>query len=301
MRAFVFALLACVIASPVLAQELIVPDAPDLMVKTRQSEDGRENNRALLVLYLKGARQRHETWRGTGSARMLAWIAITQCDARREVMLNPEAKTYAYRDIEDPAIYMQRARKIGRPVAPPPPNGPVTTLTVETTDTGERRPFGSYAARHVITTRTMDPEPKATDTGPKPSMMDGWYLDVPEPNCWHGVQAETFVVASLGSLPNLKFERRGNGRRGYAIEETQRYSTASGTHVTRIDLVEVSEAPLDDALFEPPRDYQPALQTPFGPDMSKPDTILNRLSWYGNQMALNIWHWFNPTAYGAGY
>ena len=36
----------------------------------------------------------------------------------------------------------------------------------------------------------------------------------------------------------------------------------------------------------------PALQTPYGPDMSQPDTILNRVSWYGNQAVATVWRWF---------
>lgn len=301
MRASVFALLACCIASEAIAQHLVVPDAPDLMLKTRRVDAGRRQRAFTQVLYLKGARQRRETGPDASRADRLVWFSITQCDERRHVVLNGEAKTYAYQDVEDPSAYLQRMRTGGRLVASPAPpsNAPVTTLTIETTDTGERRSFGSYTARHVITSRKIDPP--TGGMGGMPTQEDGWYIDVPDPGCWDStVESHAGFIISLGSFPRLKVERRGNGRIGYPIEETQRYGDPASPHESRLELVEVSEAPLDDALFEVPKDYQPALQTPYGPDMSKPDTILNRLSWYGNQMVATVQRWFQPT-YGAGY
>ena len=297
MRASVFALLACFVAGHAMAQQLVVPDAPDLMVKTRRDAV----STTIGVRYLKGARQRHETWQGPGPrAPTLQWVSITQCDARRQVMLNTVAKTYAYRDIEDPSSYVERVRKVGRRVESPPPSAPVTTLTIETTDTGERRSFGSYTARHVITTRRVEPPPGGQ--GAIPSRIDGWYIDVPNENCWDSsLETAGVPIISLGSTPNLKVERRGNGRRGYPIEETQRYGDRQGAHESRLELVELSDAPLDDALFEVPNDYEPALQTPYGPEMSQQDTILNRLTWYGNQAMATIWRWLDPPAYGHGY
>jgi hypothetical protein len=46
-------------------------------------------------------------------------------------------------------------------------------------------------------------------------------------------------------------------------------------------LMAQSAAPLDDALFTPPPDYRAALQRPDGIyDLSKPDTLMNRVESY---------------------
>jgi hypothetical protein len=305
MRASVFALLACCIAGEAMAQQMVVPDAPDLMVKTRRIEAGHEQYALTEVLYLKGARQRRETVGSGGgtSPRRSGWLAISQCDERRSLELNTTAKLYAYRDLEDPAAYVARVRKFGTQTPPPPPDAPVTKVTIDSTDTGERRPFGSYTARHVITTRTTEPPAGAHGVSrPTVSRQDGWYIDVPDMSCWEsGLVTQTFLAISEGPHSYTKVERRGNGRAGYPIEETFHETARWGSRESKLELVEMSEAPLDDALFTAPKDYQPALQTPYGPEMSTPDTILNRLSWYGNQMVGTVWRWFNPPASGHGY
>jgi hypothetical protein len=294
MRASVLALVACCLAGDAMAQHLVVPDAPDLMLKTRRIDRGREQYASVQVLYLKGARQRRENRPESKYARGFGSPSITQCDARRSILLNTWAKTYVYQDLEEPSVYLARVVKSGHPEPPPPPDAPVMLVTIDTKDTGERRPFGSYTARHVITTRTTEsPASAAGRSGTSQSTIDGWYIDVPESNCWDaGVVTQTALVATFEPRPVVKVDRRGNGRIGYPIEETQRYGYPTGSHEVRVELVEVSEAPLDDALFEVPKGYQPALQTPYGPDLSKPDTILNRLSWYGNRAVVTFWSWF---------
>jgi hypothetical protein len=296
MKLALLASLAGLLVAPAIAQQLVVPDVPDLMLKTRQIDSARGVQFAdTEVLYLKGARQRHETLRGPAGIGPTIAIYITQCDERRRVILEPAAKTYAYMPIEDPKAYVERIRKSGQPVmalqGPP-------VMIIDSNDTGERRPFGSFTARHVIVTTRRTAVPGATLVEPEESVVDGWYIDVPHSHCWEGVETETMLA---GPWAPPRIERRGNGRRGYPIEETHRYTMLSRTHTITRELLEVSEAPLDDALFAPPADYSPALQTPYGPDMNKPDTILNRLSWYGNQAVLTVYRWFHPATYGAGY
>jgi hypothetical protein len=150
-------------------------------------------------------------------------------------------------------------------------------------DTGERRQVGSYSARHVITTTTTDPSPGAI-TRPSESVEDGWHIDLPPAGCWDTGDGHFFVTGSVvrsgGALERMNVEFRGAGRRGFPIEQTTR---RRGEHeppiTTRVKLIEFSEAVLDKSLFDVPAGYRPALPRLIGRfDMTKPDTVANRLA-----------------------
>src|ERR1700676_2126003 len=77
---------------------------------------------------------------------------------------------------------------------------------------------------------------------------------------------------------NVHIKRLGTARRGYAIEETDRSKDEQGTTTSTLELIEFSDAPLDDALFTVPASYRSALPNLFGGyDLTKSDTIMNRL------------------------
>src|SRR6266508_3575784 len=195
MPASILTLLALLVAQSAASPKLVVPDAPDVMIKTRRMIDRPGAMVETEVLYLKGARQRRESsieeppradaGAATAGRRRSAWIQISQCDERRTLLVNQDARLYAYEPIEDPATYFDRYRAAaaaGREVALPETTGPTVTITTDAVDTGQRRRFGHYIARHVITTRKPEPEPGAsaragTDT------QDGWYIDVPPSGC----------------------------------------------------------------------------------------------------------------------
>jgi hypothetical protein len=285
------ALLAAQSAAPSAGQsaarpKLIVPNSPDIRIETRRTNDSRSGIVMTEVLHLKGARQRREerieatpndppNW-----AQGMTLARISQCDERRMLLLNHDAKTYVYEPIADPGLYMASGHVVdgGRQAAPRrETSGQTITVTIDAVDTGERKQFGRYVARHVITTRTTE-EP--APGGATVHRQDGWYIDAPEPNCasWH-VPPEVFLglTGSATSPPRLVINRRGNGRRGYPIEETNHLTGRYATN-SRIELVGISESPLDEALFTVPPDYRPALPHPYGGyDLTKPDTLLNRL------------------------
>ena len=158
-------------------------------------------------------------------------------------------------------------------------------IIINTVDTGERRQVGPYSARHVITTITTDPSPGA-NTRPSEAVEDGWYIDLPPAGCWDAGDARFFLIGSVvrpGRAPErMNVEFRGAGRRGFPIEETTR---RRGEHeppiTTRVRLIEFSEAVLDKSLFDVPAGYRPALQRLIGRfDMTKPDTVANRVTGY---------------------
>src|SRR5687768_10429802 len=99
MRARTLALLlssALAAAPAVIAQTMpnpafVVPSFPDLTIKKRISADPSSSG-TTEVLYLKGARERRELLHGRPASTRSAHI--TQCDQRRSVQLNAEAKLY---------------------------------------------------------------------------------------------------------------------------------------------------------------------------------------------------------------
>ena len=73
----------------------------------------------------------------------------------------------------------------------------------------------------------------------------------------------------------------GKAPRGYPIEETSVKTEAGRTTIDKVELLEISEAPLNPSIFELPVGYRLALQTGNGgADLTKPDTIPNRAQYY---------------------
>ena len=107
---------------------------------------------------------------GTGSA------TITQCDQRRSIHLNLEAKLYAVSVLRDWSAPVTRRGGV------PEAQGADVTTTFDAVDTGERRRVGRYVARRVRTTITVEPSPGA-NTLTSTRETDGWYIDLPGPGC----------------------------------------------------------------------------------------------------------------------
>jgi hypothetical protein len=99
-------------------------------------------------------------------------------------------------------------------------------------------------------------------------------------------------VVPAGRPPDrLHFKQLGSARRGYAIQETTRHSEDGRTSVAQVELVEFSEAPLDAALFEVPSGYRTALPLVHGGyDLTQPDTLVNRLHTYWDEVVLWAGH-----------
>jgi hypothetical protein len=186
--------------------------------------------------------------------------------------------------LEDRSAQLKR----GRPV--PEGQGADVTTTFDATDTGERRPAGHYVARRVRTTVTVEPSPGA-NTAPSTRETDGWYIDLPGLACSDAATTAYLSVGEAVGLGGLRdrhhYKTKGAASRGYAIEETTRFTQTGATTVDRVELIELSEHPLDSSLFDIPRDYRPALpRVRGGYDMTKPDTLANRLHEYWDEIAL---------------
>jgi hypothetical protein len=277
------------------APRIVVPNTPDLTISTRITGDG--PSRQTVTVRLKGARQRTDRTYEAEHGPPAAWPpTISQCDRRRTLILNPMEKTYGYLLIEPP----QRAT-----VRRPP--GTVLSRLVETrhstaqatidaVDTGQRRQFAGLIARHVVTTENMTMEGQTTAASIR--VQDGWYVDLPPAGCVDCGDTEMLALGTViratsepaPALPRVTF--LGRAKRGFALIETDRVEAAGRAVLRTTELLEISNAPIDAAVFDVPVGYRAALPYPGGGfDFSRPDTIGNRLSllWEGVRAFATRW------------
>jgi hypothetical protein len=213
-------------------------------------------------------------------------IAIARCDERRRIEVNDDARLYAWSAFDFIARDVNRVRSRWWRRTEPPAFGAEVRIIINTVDTGERRQVASYSARHVITTVTASPTPGA-NTRPSESVEEGWYIDLPPAGCRDIGEGPRFLAAGSvvrpGEVPDrINVEFRGSGRRGFAIEGTSRRSSdGQPAMMTTVKLIEFSDAVLDRSLFDAPAGYRPALPRLIGGfDMTRPDTIANRVAAY---------------------
>src|SRR5262245_25251109 len=267
----------------------VVPNLKDLAIKTRETIDRPQSTVQTNSLFFKGAWQRRDLHLQFPSAlpaqRTVRHTTIARCDERRTLELNYQARLYAWSPIDFTGRGVNWARSWSRERPEPLAAGAGVKITVNTVDTGERRQVGSYYARHVITTITTDPSPGA-NTLASESVADGWHIDLPPAGCRDAGDGHVFLSGSVvppgGAPDRMDVEFRGAGRRGFPIEETTLRRTEHEPPITTtVTLIEFSEAVLDTSLFDVPAGYRPALPRLIGRfDMTKPDTVPNRLAAY---------------------
>src|SRR6266403_491595 len=161
-----------ILAASVELPKFIVPNLPDLAIKTRRTSGDWLSQ--LNTLYLKGARQRTETVveRPAGTDA-INWAVIRQCDEKRVFNINERDKIYASSKIEDWSERLRRASPVSLAYS-----GAEVMMTIDSIDTGERRQFERYTARHVRVKIRIEPGPSAS-TPASVEETDGWYVDLP--------------------------------------------------------------------------------------------------------------------------
>ena len=241
-----FAILAAVPAEPADA----VPDFRDLTIKTRVTMDSR--NSPLMTWYFKGSRMRSEM-RDSDSTNPVANINIYQCDRGVRIFFNESSQTY-HSVPADPT----QMRGTARSAPEIPHSGGEVTVTTDSVDTGEWRPVGSYQARHVKTTITVEPGRQAV-SHKSTTEIDGWYIDLPGMYCQdNNPKRMGWSTAWSGRRDRVLFKRIGSAPRGFAVEETTTKREGGRVFVSKIEMLEVSERPLEESLFQVPADYSPA-------------------------------------------
>jgi hypothetical protein len=275
------ALFSVTLASPV------VSNFSDLKIKTRRSD---QVSTVVEALYLKGASQRREYLQDKPGK--VSFVNITRCDERKRIDLNDDAKLYA----ELPIVDWSERRKLTRTMPPAHEHkmtGADVTITADSIDTGERRQQGAYTARHVKTKITVESgSGAATPSGVEE--RDGWYIDLPGLGCQNPVHGMGFATLKFSNrLDRFHFKQLGNAPSGFPIEETVKKTETGKSTISKLELLEFSEAPLDGALFQVPKGYSAALSTSHGGyDMTKPETLGNRVQVYWAELKDWTRQWF---------
>jgi hypothetical protein len=109
--------IALAVAPVILAQTLsfpafVVPTFADLTIKKRHSFGTTSSRGTTEVLHLKGARERREFLYEQPGNRRPSYATIMQCDQRRRIQLNSEAKLYSVSELEDWSAQLNRARPV---------------------------------------------------------------------------------------------------------------------------------------------------------------------------------------------
>lgn len=223
----------------------------DVKIKARQTMSGQTYENAT---YIKGKRQRTE--QNMGAVQM---INLTQCDLKRGVQMNPMSKTYFIN------MFNQVTEVSNENVSAPKTDGVVraggsVTTTVTYKDTGETRKMFGYNARHIITTMETVSSPDACSPSNSKMEIDGWYIDAAFVlDCQNDMYKGGYnSYQKQGCQDKYQMKTIGNSKRGYPVYEKMTMFDQSGKEMTSIvtEVVELSQATLDQALFEIPEDYR---------------------------------------------
>jgi hypothetical protein len=220
--------------------------------------------------YLKGARQRVEHSIVGASPKFSPFTAsIMQCDQRASIHLFLHQKTYTESISHHPeGEEVQRRTVEERPA----PTGPKVLVTINAVDTGERRQIGAYEAHHLKITINVEPT-KGAATAAGTADADAWYLDLPGLYCLNEGPRNSdmqllgpMMTQSFGTHDHMVYSHLGIRPQGLLIEETATERSGGNVIVDKTELLDSSDQPLDESLFEIPSDFtqrepnRPAIQ-----------------------------------------
>ncbi len=196
---------------------------------------------------------------------------ISNCDTRESFTLDLDAGEYLTGQLpEYPSEQDMRARgakgKARSRADRPSPNLRIESNTV---DTGERAEFFGRPARHYVTTVKRTPlGDLATHGGASEEIEDAWYIDlqVPSSNCmpqyFEGRGAVAILVAGDPDSIQPEVKRTGPVPEGLIVKMKRTTTSSSpGRNAERAStfetqVTELSEEPLDPALFQVPPGFK---------------------------------------------
>lgn len=245
----------------------------DLKITRRVTTDAHSESS---TEYSSGTRSRSESrdyrmyplWSGGPSAPFFGHRVATiyQCDAKRVLELDLDAREYtSHESDEQGQLVYARPRSISNV-----PSGGTLTINVTDVDTGEKRVMFGYPAEHIVRTEKRVPSPQAVSREEE-SERDGWYIDIQAPRgcpTWEpfpGSGAIVFRAVSGGveRVDKIEVHHTGANEGGFPVKLTitSGRDADSPSMVNarprpyRMEVTELSTAPIDPALFDVPRGF----------------------------------------------
>ncbi len=222
----------------------------DVKIKTK-IDSGSES-----TTYIKGKRQRMEL--GGGETAI-----ITQCDMKRTVGLNQPTKTYTvslFNQKTDVAT-TETAANDDRTKPTPNKRGGVITSTITTKDTGERQQMFGFTARRIKTSMVSESSPDACSKDKSRIDSDGWYIDLGlDFNCDN--ERASAAIAGVknggGCRDEYRTKQIGTAKLGFPVKVTTTLydENNKATNSFTQEVIELSKATLEPALFDVPADYR---------------------------------------------
>jgi hypothetical protein len=224
----------------------------DIKVITKSAAGGQSFTS---TTYIKGGRQRTE---GVG------YTSIYQCDLKRVIQINDKTRSYLIMPLAgDEASKSGNAQKAGAHTR----RGGVITYTTTTTDTGERKQIHGLTARHLKSKTVIEASEGACTPMNMEMETDGWYVDLPGGlNCTTDESgAPKFPVEQSDCVDEVRFKSVGTAKLGYPVMTTtsMRFNTGADSPAVNMpsssstqEVVELSNAKLDAALFDIPAGYK---------------------------------------------
>lgn len=212
---------------------------------------------------IKGLRERDENNMAIGGMSMNQ-VNITQCDLKRTIAVNDRTRKYIITPMEsdDSSSSSGGGMSAGTVGGGTSRRGGVVNMTVNTTDTGERKEIFGAMARHLKRTTMMESSPDACAQQRMKIETDGWYI-----NLEYGLNCATSErppqmgrMAPQGCRDRYQFKRTGPTNLGFPLLETTTMYGQDGSAMftSSKEVVELSRQTLDAALFDVPAGYTEA-------------------------------------------
>jgi len=263
------------IASTILVASFVTPSFADLRIRRRVSL---KDTSYETITYLKGARQRNETWehsRRPGKSFEVAFVE--QCDLNRLIWIDLMNKRFAIHPggvsvsaamaFNEQQLPNYSHKKYQRAYEEARKRG-LLTATTTVVDTGERREMFGFTARRLKTTTVWEATPKICDGPGMIATTDGWYTDL-----FYGIDCSADLSGSITQTHVsgggrcfseyaikrrywLERKRIGPASLGYPLLETRTsYDDKGEAEVVTEEVVELSTAALDASLFDAPAGF----------------------------------------------
>jgi hypothetical protein len=220
----------------------------DVKITTKSSAGGQSYTS---TTYIKGARQRTE---GMG------YTTIYQCDLKRMIQINDKTRTYVITSLEGKAgAGGTNSHNPGGAAR----RGGVVTYTTTTTDTGERKTILGLTTRHLKSTTVVAASEGACNSMNMEMESDGWYADIPDGISCLTEQPAQSAFDQSDCVDEVRFKTVGTAKLGHPVMVTTKMKFNTGADGPAIpassstqEVVDISSAKLDAALFEIPAGYK---------------------------------------------